>query len=155
MELTELCLMLREWNRLELLDGILYQKPQEDAQVSYQLVLPEELRSLALKSLHDDVGHMGLERTLDLIRARFYWAKMSADVENKIKTCNRCIRCKSLPEKAAPLVNIIATRPLKLVCMDFLTVEPESSNTKNILVIMDSFFCSGCPYPEPEGSNSS
>lgn len=25
-ELPELCLMLREWNRLELLDGILYRK---------------------------------------------------------------------------------------------------------------------------------
>lgn len=102
-------------------------------------VLPEELRSLALKSLHDDVGHMGLERTLDLIRAGFYWPKMSADVENKIKTCNRCIQRKSLPEKAAPLVNITATRPLKLVCMDFLTVKPDSSNTKDILVIMDHF----------------
>ena len=138
-ELPELWLILREWSRLEMLGGILYRRRQEGAQVSYQLVLPEELRPLALKSLHDDVGHMGMERTIDLVRARFYWPKMSTDVENKIRTCNRCIRRKSLPEKAAPLVNITATRPLELVCMDFLTLEPDSSNTKDILVITDHF----------------
>lgn len=44
-----------------------------------------------------------------------------------------------MPEKAAPLVNIVATRPLELVCMDFLSVEPDSSNTKDILVITDHF----------------
>lgn len=55
-ELPDLCLMLREWNRLELLDGVLYRKRQEGAQLSYQLVLPEELRPIALKNLHDDIG---------------------------------------------------------------------------------------------------
>lgn len=44
-----------------------------------------------------------------------------------------------MPEKSAPLVNIVATRPLELVCMDFLTVEPDSGNTKHILVITDHF----------------
>lgn len=137
-ELPEICLMLREWNRLELINGILYRRRQEGARMSYQLVLPEELRPSVLRSLHDDLGHMGIERTLDLVRVRFYWPKMSADVEQEIKTCNRCVRRKSLPERAAPLVNITATRPLEL-CMDFLSVEPDSSNTKDILVITDHF----------------
>uniref|UniRef100_A0A672HB92 Gypsy retrotransposon integrase-like protein 1 n=1 Tax=Salarias fasciatus TaxID=181472 RepID=A0A672HB92_SALFA len=143
-EIPEVGLLLREWNRLELLDGVLYRKRQDGAQTSHQLVLPEELRPLFLKSLHDDIGHMGVERTLDLIRTRFYWPKMSADVENKIKTCNRCIRRKSLPEKAAPLCNISATRPLELVCMDFLTLEPDSSNT-----ITDHFTKYAVAIPTP------
>lgn len=85
------------------------------------------------------MGNMGIERTLDLVRKRFYWPKMSAEVEAKIKACDHCIRRRSLPEKAAPLVNITATRSLELVCMDFLTVEPDSSNTKDILVVTDHF----------------
>lgn len=48
-ELPELYLMLREWNRLELVGSILYRKRQEGAQISYQLVLPEELKSLVLE----------------------------------------------------------------------------------------------------------
>lgn len=138
-ELPELSLLFREWNRLEILDGVLFRKRQEGAQSHYQLVLPEDLRPIVLKCLHDDMGHMGVDRTLDLVRKHFYWPRMSTEVEAKIKTCDRCIRRKVPPEKAAPLVNITATRPLELVCMDFLTLEPDSSGTKDILVITDHF----------------
>ncbi|CAL9702220.1 unnamed protein product [Knipowitschia caucasica] len=72
-ELPDLALLLRELNRLELQEDILYRRRQEREQVSFQLVLPEELRSIVLTSLHDDMGHMGIERTLDLVRCRFFW----------------------------------------------------------------------------------
>lgn len=85
------------------------------------------------------MGHMGIERTLDLARTRFYWPRMAADVEHKIKTCGRCVRRKALPEKAAPLVSIQTFRPLELLCMDFLSLEPDISNTKDILVLTDHF----------------
>lgn len=84
----------------------------------HQLVLPVELRATVLRSLHDDLGHLGIDRTLDLVRSQFYWPKMSADVEQKIKTCERCVRRKTPPERAAPMLNIVASRPLELVCMD-------------------------------------
>ncbi len=74
-----------------------------------------------------------------MVRARFYWPRMASDIEKRIKTCNRCARRKTLPEKATPLVNIMTTRPLELVCMDFLSIELDRSNTKDILVITDHF----------------
>ena len=148
-ELPELPYLLREWNRLELQHGILYRRRQEGDQIFYQLVLPEELRELVLQSLHNDMGHMGIERTLDLVRARFYWPKLAAAVEHKIKTCDCCVRRKALPEKAAPLVNIRATRPLELVCMDFLSLEPDTSNTKDILVLTDHFTKFAVAMPTP------
>ncbi len=149
-ELPELGLLLREWNKLEVLDGVLYRKRQEGAHywTHYQLVLPEGLRPVVLKSVHD-MGHMGTEHTLDLIQKWLYWPKMSADVEAKIRTCNRCIRRKTMPEKASPLINIVATRPLELVCMDFLSVEPDSCNNKDILVITDHFTKYAVAVPTP------
>uniref|UniRef100_A0A3B3DXT9 Gypsy retrotransposon integrase-like protein 1 n=1 Tax=Oryzias melastigma TaxID=30732 RepID=A0A3B3DXT9_ORYME len=146
-ELPELPLLLREWNRLELHDEVLYRRIQDFNLTTYQLVLPEDLRATVLQSLHDDMGHMGIERTLDLVRTRFYWPRMSADIERKVKTCDRCVRRKSLPQKAAPLVNIQSTRPLELVCMDFLTLEPDSSNTKDILVLTDHFTKFAIAFP--------
>lgn len=148
-ELPELPLLLREWSRLELVDGVLYRRRQDNEEVSYQLVLPEELRPLVLKSLHDDMGHMGIERTLDLVRTRFYWPKMAVDVEEKIKTCGRCVRRKALPERAAPLVSIKTSRPLELLCMDFLSLEPDSSNTRDILVLTDHFTKFAVAIPTP------
>lgn len=135
----ELKLMLKEWKRLELKNGLLYRTRKSGENVTFQLVVPESLRSTILTCLHDDMGHMGLERTLDLVRSRFYWPKMATDVERKIKSCGRCVRRKTLPERAAPLVSIQTTRPMELVCMDYLSLEPDSHNTKDILVITDHF----------------
>ena len=40
-----------------------------------QLVLPTTLRIQALKGCHDDLGHLGIERTLDLLRDQFLLAQ--------------------------------------------------------------------------------
>ena len=74
---------------------------------------------------------------------------MAVDVEKKVKTCGRCVRRKALPEKAAPLVNINTTRPLELLCMDFLSLEPDSSGTKDILVMTDHFTKFAVAIPTP------
>lgn len=113
-ELLELPLLLREWNQLELKDGILDRR-QEDDQLNLQLLLPPNLRPIVLRALHNDMGHMGIERTLDLVRQRFFWPKLTADVECTIKTCDRCVRRKALAEKAAPLVNIQTSQPFELL----------------------------------------
>lgn len=55
-------------------------------------------------NLYDNMGHLVVERTLELIRSCFYWPKMAIDVEKKVKACERCVRRKTLPDKAAPLV---------------------------------------------------
>lgn len=97
------------------------------------------MRPMVLRSLHDDISHLGIKQTFDLVRSCFYWPWMSIDVEQKIKTCERCVRQKTQHERAAPLLNIRTSRPLELVCMDFLSVDPNSSNNKDILVLMDHF----------------
>lgn len=74
---------------------------------------------------------------------------MASDVEHKVRTCGRCTRRKVLPEKAAPLVNISTTCPLQLVCMDFLSLEPDQSNTKDVLVITDHFTKYALAIPTP------
>ena len=147
--LPDLPLLLRELTKMELQTNVLVRRRQMGDEITFQLVLPEECRSEALHQLHDQMGHLGIERTLDLVRSRFYWPRMSADVHNKIKTCERCVRRKTQPDKAAPLVNIKTTRPLELVCMDFLSLEPDRSKTRDILVITDHFTKYAVAVPTP------
>lgn len=52
-------------------------------------------------------------------------------------------------QKAAPLVNIEVTGPLELVCIDFLSIEPDSRNTKDVLVITDFFTMYAVAVPTP------
>lgn len=135
----EVRLILREWKRFQMNSGLVYRTRECEGETIFQLILPTVLRPIVLRNLHDDMGHLGIERTLELTRSRFYWPKMAADVEKKVKTCERCVRRKTHADKAAPLVNIQTTRPMELVCMDFLSLEPDSRNTKDILVITDHF----------------
>ena len=38
-----------------------------------QLILPQSLRESVLQSLHDDNGHQGLQRVIDLLHAKVCW----------------------------------------------------------------------------------
>ncbi len=60
-----------------------------------QLVLPKSLHSVTLGGLHDDVGHLGWDRTLDLVRKRFYWPNLTRDVEEYLRQCERCVKRKA------------------------------------------------------------
>lgn len=109
--------------------------------------MPSCLWERAFHGVHDETGHMGIKRTLELARARFYWPKMAQYIKEKCKTCERCVRRKSRVQRAAKLVTIKVSRPLKLICMDFLSLEPDSRDTRNILVITDHFTKYAQAYP--------
>uniref|UniRef100_A0A8C8RYW9 Gypsy retrotransposon integrase-like protein 1 n=1 Tax=Pelusios castaneus TaxID=367368 RepID=A0A8C8RYW9_9SAUR len=140
-------LYLREWPKLFLSKGVLYRKAQRRGENIEQLVIPYTHRDRALEGIHDEMGHLGTERTLELARDRFYWPRMTKAVERKCQECERCIRRKARVEKAAELVNIKAYAPMELVCIDFLTLEPDASGTKNILVVTDHFTKYAQAYP--------
>ena len=105
-------------------------------------MLPKQYWKQALDACHDNMGHLGIERTTSLLRDQFYWPSMLEDIEHHIKTCPRCLRFKAQPEKAI-LNPIIATRPLELAHIDYLTIKPPASSKSdkdiNILIITDPF----------------
>ena len=141
-ESNEVRIILREWKKLVVHNGVLYRvREDQDGGKVKQLVLPCKYKRQVLKSLHDDTGHLGIERTTELVRERFYWPYLAKDVMNYVKTCGRCVRRKGVPEShvTAPLVNIKTSRPLELVCMDYLTLEESKGGYSNILVITDHF----------------
>ncbi|KAI5085620.1 hypothetical protein C0J45_23669, partial [Silurus meridionalis] len=92
-----------------------------------------------LKSLHDINGHLGFEKTYALVTDHFFWPRMESEVETYCKSCDCCIMRKTLPQKRAPMSHMSSSGPLDLVCIDFLTIEPNTRNVSNVLVITDHF----------------
>ncbi|XP_077388164.1 retrovirus-related Pol polyprotein from transposon 412 [Festucalex cinctus] len=136
----EVTLLCRESSKLELKDGLLYRKRNPpNCTETQQLVLPERYRTLAMKSLHDDCGHLGVEKTSELLKDRFYWPRITSDVEQYVKTCGRCVSRKTLPQRSSPLHQITSNGPLDLVCIDFLQIEPDKKGIANVLVVTDHF----------------
>ena len=137
-ESIEVRQVLQERSRLFLKDNVLYRVRKMETGEQEQLVLPYRLRGKALHGLHDDVGHLGIERTLDLARSRFYWPGMAKDIKVHISRCESCIKRKASSSKA-PMVPISTTEPLELLAIDFPTLEKGKGGFENILVVTDSF----------------
>lgn len=135
----DMLLMKREVGRLVMRDGLLYRASKKAAEEALQLVLPAEFREVVLHSLHDDMGHLGVERVTQLLRARFYWPKMAHDTEEYVRNCGLCITRKTPAKKAASLHQITSSGPMDLVCIDFLSMEPDSRGISNVLVVTDHY----------------
>ena len=103
-----------------------------------QLVLPLAFVSHALRGLRNDINHPGQDRTTSLVIECFWWPGMAHDVENWWKQCQLCLR-RNVAGNTAPLVNIITSQLLELVCMDYLSVETSSGGYQHMLVITDHF----------------
>ena len=104
-----------------------------------QLVLPGPYRKQALGGCHDGLGHLGIERTIDLLRDRFCWPRMMEDTVRHIQNCWRCLRFKASPDKTT-MENVDATYPMELVRMYYLTIEvTEGGKDVHILVMTDHF----------------
>ena len=91
-----------------------------------------------MKGLHNEVGHQGRDRTLSLVRERFYWDTLYRDVCSYVAKCVRCIKRKSHPH-TAPMLPIHVSHPMELIHLDFLKIEPSKGNYENVLIITDHY----------------
>lgn len=92
-------LLQREANKLLIADEVLYRVTERPSGTEvHQLVLPKEYVPMVLQSPHDESGHLGVDKTIELIRNRFYRPKMGSEVEQYIKNCGRCVTPKTQPE---------------------------------------------------------
>lgn len=116
----------------------------------HQYIVPLSLRDDALHGCHEDAGHQNQDRTLSLVKQRFYWSAMEWDVRDHIKHCARCIMGKTpKPDGRAPCSSLKTRAPLELVCINFWTAEDYKNRPVDVMVVTDQFiklahaFC--CP----------
>ena len=149
-QLSHQCVtLLRQWDRITREQGLMYRIVQDPKLGELkQFLLPDTLKEKVITSLHDDMGHQGLERSLQLIRERCYWPKMYSDVENWIKNCERCTLAKMPnPRIRPPMGSLLATKPLEILAIDFTVLERATDGRENVLVMTDVFTKFTCAVP--------
>ncbi|KAK7909570.1 hypothetical protein WMY93_014254 [Mugilogobius chulae] len=129
--------LLREWPRLQVdEDGVLWRETASRT----QLVVPENMKALIYKHLHEDMGHLGADRVVALARERFFWPKMRRDIEHHVTSVCCCLKSKK-PNRVTrtPIQSMETSAPFEMICIDFLHLEKSSGGEEYILVLVDHF----------------
>lgn len=108
-----------------------------------KLVIPRNSNqiSLILQGCHDTVmgGHAGVLRTLQRVKAMFYWPKMRSTVQEYVAACSICQTHKYSTLSPAGLLQPIEL-PVRIwedIAMDFVEGLPVSQGSNVILVVVD------------------
>jgi hypothetical protein len=81
------------WEEFEIKnDGILCKMSEKDPQgnIIFQIVIPCIIREKKLESLHNTSisGHLGRDKTYEVIKRKFYWPDMANDVKLWCQSCD-------------------------------------------------------------------
>ena len=114
----------------------------DDLETSRVLV-PLKLRDEVFYHLHEHqhAGHFGMAGTCARAKLRFYYPGMKVDLQNRIRTCGRCLqKITKVDNKAGAHVPRRSSYPGELVYIDLIgPYEPSSEGFKYALTVEDGF----------------
>ena len=139
-EIQESCKSVSSpWKDFVVKNGIIY-RPEGVIEVP---AVPR-FKTALLEANHDHplAGHFGRDRTLDLLRRKWFWKGMAKDVEAYVQSCDRCNKVKSAgKQNLPPLQPILSNRPWAIITLDFVGSFEPAAGTRNTecLVMVDKF----------------
>eukprot|EP00731_Ephydatia_muelleri_P019398 Em0012g223a len=87
-----------------------------------------EQEMIILEKLHSESGHLGVQRTTEKVKERFYWPGYKMDIQNWVQECQQCQKCNPpQPHPLAPLGSIKCTYPFDVISWDIMGPLPLST----------------------------
>ena len=127
-----------------LVDGLVYFISTVDDDPRLRLFIPKHIRSFVVTQYHDQNGHMGVQKTFDSIRAKYYWPNLFKELHKYVSECTVC-QTRSLQKISQPLQETdIPPYPMAKFSLDLSGPYPTTlSGNKYIIAFVDWF--SGWP----------
>ena len=127
-----------------IIDNVLYYISNLDQDTQLRLVVPEHLQLVVTRQYHDFNGHMGIDKTYDSIRRKYYWQNLYKKLYEYV---SKCITCQERSDKnAKPLVQEtdIPPYPFAKIGLDLSGPYPQTlSGNRYIISFIDLY--SGWP----------
>jgi hypothetical protein len=121
----------------QIFNNLLFRKDNN----KYQLYVPESLVEIILKAFHDDFGHFGIKRTVNLIEEKFYFPNMRRKVKKYVASCENCQKSKwNNRQLSLDYRPITANEVDELLSIDLFGPLPKSrGGVQYVLVTYDVF----------------
>ncbi|CAC5365137.1 unnamed protein product [Mytilus coruscus] len=132
------------WESLTIQNNLLCKFFERENQgLVYQFVTPEQIRNFIFQQLHFTKysAHFGRDKTLDLIKKRFYWPNMSDSIKLWINSCDICAKGKPGPGKGkSPLKSSVSTYPLDRIAIDIIGPLPITTGGNEYIMVVEDYF---------------
>ena len=146
-----------QYKHLVVRDGVLFRQwedvPGKGCNKHLQLVVPRSWIGSVLQQLHSSPsgGHLGMFKTLEKVRSRFYWPGQRHDIEDWCRACELCAARKSPPRRnRAPMQQVLAGGPFQRVAMDILGPLPLTDRGNKYILVLGDYFTKWVEsYPIP------
>ena len=139
-------LNLPKFSDYKVQDTILYQKTKVKKTLFDAVVVPSKLQHKILHAAHENLGHMGINKTYAFFRQRYFWPGMKKQITNHIKTCAQCAQENSQAPPYIPGSLRVVNQPMYHLYMDLIGPFPTSTegNTYCLMAccaLMHYLFC--------------
>ena len=126
--------------RYLVIDEVLYYLTDPDGDTVLRLYVPKHLREVVIKQYHDDNGHIGVQKTFDCIRQKYFWPNLFKEIYQYVSSCTTC-QTRSLQKIRQPLQETdITPYPMAKLSLDLSGPYPTTlSNNKYIIAFVDWF----------------
>ena len=143
-------LKLAEWfkirSKLVVSGGVLMVNANEE-QLGQRIVVPVALVPTILNLLHDGplAGHRDFEKTLEMLRRRYFWLRLRLDVLEYCESCHLCQTKKHLGKlPKAPLKQIKVDTPWSVLGLDVAGPLKRTANGNLYMIVVVDYFTKFC-----------
>src|SRR5271168_2737977 len=101
------------------------------------------MRTNLIKEKHNSGldGHFGIDKTLSLLKERYFWPQLYKDVQKFVRSCGVCQVAKGVSQNTGLYTPItIPEKPWSDISMDFsLALPRKARGNDSIFVVVDRF----------------
>ena len=117
--------------------------------------VPKQSRDLIIRMYHQ-LSHPGQRKTLDKVKASYFWSTMGKDVSLYVRSCQTCQAVKPYKEIRPPMSKMkVPDTKFSELQIDVVGPMPQSENMKYLLTIIDGTtrWIEAVPMPEATSDN--
>ena len=94
-----------------------------------------------IEKVHQSLGHVGINKTVNFMKSRYFWPRMEDDIEIYLSKCETCCYTKlKNPIDRAPLQSTLTGEPFERIALDITGPFRTTINgNRFILGIIDHF----------------